>query len=112
MSATVTPRRKAATLIRPRSAGVTSIVRRATPLERPRWEYLTELQTKELIGWTAAAPLESPRWRTNRVVNEAARRFGIEITVHVADRLLRRYGPWPRRRPKPKRRLTIAPVYD
>jgi transposase len=73
-------------------------------LERPRWEYLTELQTKALIDWIAAAPPNGPRWRTKRVVNEAARRFGIEITVHVADRLLRRYGPWPRRR--------VAPVYD
>lgn len=81
-------------------------------LERPRWEYLTELQTKELIDWIAAAPPNGPRWRSDRIVNEAARRFGVEITAHVADRLLRRYGPWPRRRPKPKRRLTVAPVYD
>lgn len=81
-------------------------------LERPRWEYLTELQMKELIDWIAAAPPDGPRWRSNRVVNEAARRFGVEITAYVADRLLRRYGPWPRHRPKPKRRLTVAPVYD
>jgi transposase len=81
-------------------------------LERPKWEYLTEMQMKELIDWISAAPPDGPQWRTNRVVNEAARRFGIEITVHVASRLLRRYGPWPRRRPKPKRRLTVAPVYD
>ena len=33
MSATVTPRRKAATLMRPRSAGVTSIVSRAVKAE-------------------------------------------------------------------------------
>ena len=84
----------------------------AAALERPRWEYLTELQTKELIDWIAAAPPNGPRWRSNRVVNEAARRFGVEITAHIAVRLLRRYGPWPRRRPKPKRRLTVAPVYD
>ncbi|WFU40265.1 hypothetical protein QA640_39730 [Bradyrhizobium sp. CB82] len=81
-------------------------------LERPRLEYLTELQTKELINCIAAAPRDGPRWRAYRVVNEAARRFCIEITTHIADRLLRQYGPWPRSRPKPKRRLAVVPVYD
>ena len=83
-----------------------------TALERPRWQYLTEAQVKELVDWIGAAPLDGPKWRSNRVVNEAARRFGVEITVHVAQRLLRRYGPWRRRRPRPKRRLSVAPVYD
>lgn len=81
-------------------------------LERPRWGYLTELQTKELIDWIAAAPLVGPRWQVNRVVNEAVRRFEVEISESIAYRLLRLYGPWPRRRPKPKRRLSIAPVYN
>ncbi len=80
--------------------------------QRPRGEYLTEAQITELADWIADAPASGPRWRTNRVVNEAERRFGVEITVHVAGRLLRRYGPWPRRRLKPKRRLSVAPVYD
>jgi len=80
--------------------------------EGPRWECLTELHAKELIDWIGAAPPNGPRWRANRIVNEAARRFGVEITVHVADRLLRWCEPWPQRPRKPKRRLTVAPVYD
>lgn len=80
-------------------------------LERPRWQYLSEPQVMELAEWIAAAPPDGPRWRANRVQNEARRRFGAEISVHVADRLLRRHGPWRRRRVITKRRLTIAPRY-
>jgi len=80
-------------------------------LERPRWQYLGEPQVMELAEWIATAPPDGPRWRANRVQNEALRRFGAEISVHVADRLLRRHGPWRRRRVIAKRRLTIAPHY-
>lgn len=81
-------------------------------LERPRWQYLTEHQARELIGWIGAASPYSPRWRCDRVVNEARRRFGTEITVHVAQAMLRQHGPWPKRMRHQKRRLTVAPVYD
>jgi transposase len=81
-------------------------------LERPRWQHLTEPQVMELAEWIATASADGPRWRANRVQNEARRRFGVEITVHVAGRLLRRHGPWRRRRVLTKRRFTVAPVYD
>jgi len=84
----------------------------ATALERPRWQYLTEPQARELIEWIGTASPHSRRWRSDRVVNEAQRRFGVEITMHVAQAMLRRHGPWPRRIRRPKRRLTVAPVYD
>jgi transposase/predicted RNA-binding Zn-ribbon protein involved in translation (DUF1610 family) len=80
-------------------------------LERPRWLYLTEPQVIELAAWIAAAP-DGPRWRSNRVQGEALRRFGAEISVHVANRLLRRHGPWRRRTVAKKRKLSVAPVYD
>lgn len=81
-------------------------------LERPRWLYLTEPQVMELAAWIAAAPPDGPRWRSNRVQGEALRRFGTEISINVADRLLRRHGPWRRRKVLKKRRLSVAPVYD
>jgi transposase len=81
-------------------------------LERPRWLYLTEPQVMELAAWIAAAPPDGPRWRSNRVQGEALRRFGTEISIHVADRLLRRHGPWRRRKVLKKRKLSVAPVYD
>lgn len=82
-------------------------------LERPVWRYLTEPQARELIEWISTASPYSARWRCDRVVNEARRRFRVEITEHVAQAMLRRYGPWPKRRRLPlKRRLTVAPVYD
>ena len=81
-------------------------------LERPRWLYLTEPQVTELAAWIAAAPPDGPRWRSNRVQGEALRRFGTEVSVHVADRLLCRHGPWRRRTVLKKRKLSVAPVYD
>jgi len=51
-------------------------------------------------------------WRTNRIKNEALRRFGVGIAVHVAGRPLRKHGPWRRRKALAKRRFTVAPVYD
>jgi transposase len=81
-------------------------------LERPRWQYLSEPQVIELVEWIATAPPDGPRWRANRVRNEARRRFGTEISIHVADRLLRRHGPWRRRKVLKKRRFSVAPVYD
>jgi transposase len=81
-------------------------------LERPRWQYLTEPQVMELAEWISTASPDGPRWRANRVQNETRRRFGVEISVHVAGRLLRKHGPWRRRKVLAKRRLTVAPVYD
>jgi transposase/predicted RNA-binding Zn-ribbon protein involved in translation (DUF1610 family) len=82
-------------------------------LERPRWLYLTEPQVMELVEWIASAPPDGPRWRADRVQNEARRRFGTEISIHVADRLLRRHGPWRRRKVLgKKKRFSVAPVYD
>ena len=81
-------------------------------LERPRWLYLTEPQVMELAAWIAAASPDGPCWRANRVQSEALRRFGAEISVHVARRLLRRHGPWRRRTAPKKRKLSVAPVYD
>ncbi|KRR14176.1 TniQ family protein [Bradyrhizobium valentinum] len=80
-------------------------------LERPSGQ-LSGSQAAQLAEWIAAASPDEPRWRTNRVQNEALRRFGVEITVYVADRLLRLYGPWRRRKILLRRRLTVAPVYS
>lgn len=80
-------------------------------LERTRWQYLTEQQVIELAEWIAAATPDGPRWRATRVQGEALRRFGVEISLSVAGHLLRRHGPW-RRRKVLKRKLTVAPVYD
>ena len=81
-------------------------------LERPRWLYLTEPQVMELAALIAAASPDGPCWRANRVQSEALRRFGAEISVHVARRLLRRHGPWRRRTVPKKRKLSVAPLYD
>lgn len=81
-------------------------------LERPRWQYLSEPQVMELAEWISTASPDGPRWRANRVQNEARRRFAVEISVHVAGRLLRKHGPWRRRKVLAKKRLTVAPVYD
>jgi transposase len=80
-------------------------------LERPSGQ-LSGLQAAQLAEWIAAASPDEPRWRVNRVQNEALRRFRAEITIYVADRLLRMHGPWRRRRILLRRRLTVAPVYD
>lgn len=80
-------------------------------LDRPSG-HLTEPQVMEIAGWIARAPPDGPPWRVNRVQNGVLRRFGMEITVHVARRLLRRHGPRRRRKVLKKRRLSVAPVYD
>ena len=80
-------------------------------LERPSGQ-LSGSQAIQLAEWIAATSPDGPRWRTNRVQNEALRRFGVGITVYVADRLLRLHGPWRRRKILLRRRLTVAPVYD
>jgi len=80
-------------------------------LERPSGR-LSEPQVAELAEWIASASPDSPRWRANRVQSEALRRFGVEITIHVAGRLLRNHGRWRRRKVLGKRRLTVAPVYE
>jgi transposase len=80
-------------------------------LERPSGQ-LSGLQAAQLAEWIAAASPDEPRWRANRVQNEALRRFGVVITIYVADRLLRLHGPWRRRKFLLRRRLTVAPVYD
>ena len=80
-------------------------------LDRPSGQ-LSGLQAAQLAEWIARASPDEPRWRTNRVQNEALRRFKVEITIYVADRLLRIHGPWRRRKILLRRRLTVAPVYD
>jgi len=80
-------------------------------LERPSGR-LSEPQVAELAEWIAAASPDEPRWRANRVQGEALRRFGEEISLDVAVRLLRSYGRWRRRKVLAKRKLTVAPVYD
>ncbi len=80
-------------------------------LERPSGQ-LSGPQAAQLAEWIANAPPAGPRWRTNRVQNEALRRFGVEITIYVADRLLRMHGPWRRRKVLAKRKMTVAPVYN
>lgn len=80
-------------------------------LERPTGQ-LAEPQVNEVAGWIAEASPDGPRWRADRVQGEVRRRFGLEISLDVASRLLRHHGPWRRRKILAKRRLTIAPVYD
>ena len=80
-------------------------------LERPSGQ-LSGPQAAQLAEWIANAPSAGPRWRTNRVQNETLRRFGVEITIYVADRLLRMHGPWRRRKVLARRKLTVAPVYN
>lgn len=80
-------------------------------LERPVGR-LSEPQVAELAEWIAAASPDEPRWRATRVQSEALRRFGEEISLEVAVRLLRSFGRWRRRKVLAKRKLTVAPVYN
>jgi len=41
-------------------------------------------------------PQNSPRSRANRVKQEVFRRYGLEINLNVASRLLRKHGSWRR----------------
>lgn len=59
---------------------------------------LNQAQAVQIAQWIAEAPTNQPRWRSNRVKNEVMRRFGLEISLEVAARLLRKHGPWVRRR--------------
>lgn len=59
---------------------------------------LNQAQAVEIAQWIAEAPTNQPRWRSNRVKNEIFRRFGLEVSLEVASRLLRKHGPWVRRR--------------
>ncbi len=69
---------------------------------------LNQAQAIEIAQWIAAAPTNQPRWRSNRVKNEVLRRFGLEINLDVAARLLRKHGPWVRRRISAPGRRSIA----
>lgn len=69
---------------------------------------LNQAQAIEIAQWIAAVPTNQPRWRSNRVKNEVLRRFGLEISLDVAARLLRKHGPWVRRRISAPRRKSIA----
>lgn len=69
---------------------------------------LNQAQAIEIAQWIAEAPTNQPRWRSNRVKNEVLRRFGLEISLDVAARLLRKHGPWIRRRVSAPRRPTHA----
>ena len=69
---------------------------------------LDQAQAIEIAQWIAEAPTNQPRWRSNRVKNEVLRRFGLEISLDVAARLLRKHGPWVRRRISAPRRRSIA----
>jgi len=59
---------------------------------------LNQAQAMEIAQWIAEAPTDQPRWSSDRVKNEVFRRFGLEISRDVAARLLRKHGPWVRRR--------------
>ena len=59
---------------------------------------LNQAQAVEIAQWIAEAPTNQPRWRTNRVQNEVFRRYRLEISKDVAQNLLRKHGPWVRRR--------------
>lgn len=69
---------------------------------------LNQAQAIEIAQWIAEAPTNQPRWRSNRVKNEVLRRFGLEISLEVAARLLRKHGPWVRRRVSAPRRRAQA----
>jgi len=58
---------------------------------------LNQAQAIEIAEWIGQAPTNQARWRADRVKNEVFRRFGVEISLTVAYRLLRRHGPWRRR---------------
>ncbi|KND57442.1 hypothetical protein BVER_04073 [Candidatus Burkholderia verschuerenii] len=65
---------------------------------------LNQAQAVEIAQWIADAPTNQPRWRSDRVKNEIFRRFGLEVSPEVASRLLRKHGPWVRRRISAPRR--------
>ncbi|MDQ0393492.1 TniQ family protein [Labrys monachus] len=65
---------------------------------------LNQAQAVEIAQWIAEAPTNQPHWRSNRVRNEIFRRFGLEVSLEVASRLLRKHGPWVRRRVSAPRR--------
>ena len=65
---------------------------------------LNQAQAIEIAKWIAEAPTNQPRWRANRVKNEVLRRFGLEVSLDVANHLLRKHGPWARRRVLAERR--------
>jgi transposase/predicted RNA-binding Zn-ribbon protein involved in translation (DUF1610 family) len=69
---------------------------------------LNQAQAIEIAQWIAEAPTNQPPWRSNRVKNEVCRRFGLEISLEVASRLLRKHGPWVRRRISAPRRRSNA----
>lgn len=66
-------------------------------LDRQRGD-LNQAQAIEIAQWIAEAPTDQLRWSSDRVKNEVFRRFGLEISREGAARLLRKHGPWPRRR--------------
>lgn len=67
---------------------------------------LNQAQAVEIAQWIAEAPTNQPPWRSIRVKNEVFRRFGLEISLEVAARLLRKHRPWVRRRiSAPRRRV-------
>jgi transposase len=65
---------------------------------------LSQSQTVEIAQWIGEAPVSAPRWRASHVRNEVRKRYGLEINLSVAGRLLRNYGPWRRRAPIAKPR--------
>jgi transposase len=73
---------------------------------------LNQAQAIQIAQWISEAPTNQSRWRSNRVKNEVFRRYALEISLDVASRLLRKHGPWRRRRVSaPRRRREIcAPV--
>ncbi|CAI9121786.1 TniQ family protein [Brytella acorum] len=75
---------------------------------------LNQAQAIEITQWIAEAPTNQPRWRSNRVKNEVFRRYGLEISLNAARRLLRIHGPWVRRRIRSPHRgsRTDARVHD
>jgi hypothetical protein len=45
---------------------------------------LSQAQRVEIAHWIAEASASGPRWRANRAKNEVFRRYGVEISLHVA----------------------------
>ena len=56
---------------------------------------LNQAQAVEIAQWISEAPTNQSRWRANRVKNEVVRRYGLEISLDVASRLLRKHGDPP-----------------
>jgi transposase len=81
-------------------------------LDRPSGA-LSHVQVAEIAEWIAAAPTLGPRRRIQSVQDEVLRRFNLQITQHVAKRLLSTYRPRPRRRAaKPSRSRPVNPFHD